>query len=134
MQIKFRAWIPSWKRWIQGDELDDACLTQGGVLRLHEGYGEFSSQEDAIVQLFTGVVDKNGKEIYEGDIIHMVREEVSERGEFNDHTLDIEGKVVYERGAFLLEITPYVKEYLRDISVDHWTMRKFEVVGNGYSN
>jgi uncharacterized phage protein (TIGR01671 family) len=78
----------------------------------------------------TGRFDKKDVEIFEGDIVDYVYEEVSERGEFEDHVADRSGKVIYEAGAFLLEHTPRVKLYLRDIERLAWYVKKFEVVGN----
>ncbi len=58
--IRFRAWIPSQKIMVKFD-LTSCCIGNGAL-----GWGEF--QEANIMQC-TGLLDRNDKEIYEGDII-----------------------------------------------------------------
>jgi hypothetical protein len=78
----------------------------------------------------SGKLDKQDNEIFEGDFIYYKYDDVSERGEFQDSVKEITAKVIYEDSAFLLEITPFVKKYLREISLSDWTVREFKIVGN----
>lgn len=112
-EIKFRCWDRFKQRWSNYKINDDTVYFMDkntGVL-----YGSYNKRyKDFNLMQYTGIKDKNGKEIYEGDIVF----ESSGEEYF---------KVVFEDGSFRLESEEYsllLKNYAHIC----------EVVGNIYEN
>lgn len=66
-QIKFRAWDEQEKQWFRFPFVIDSI---GRIYREYIGGGKL--ERNIILVQFTGLLDKNGKEIYEGDIVKTV--------------------------------------------------------------
>lgn len=120
-EIKFRAWDKTRRRFRFGD-LDNLKLGLSGGM-----FWEFGNQPLEIVQKkeqanyvlmqFTGLKDKNGKEIYEGDIIQKVNEPKTKR------------EIFFESGGFCTrDVCIHV------ICMGEQTLSEDVVIGNLYEN
>ncbi|MDD5551279.1 MAG: YopX family protein [Candidatus Omnitrophica bacterium] len=98
-EIKFRVWSKETKEMFQ----------------LHAFIEDYRQREDIEIMQFTGLLDKNGKEIYEGDITTTEWEDEEDKKE-----------VVFWQGCFC---------HKREDGNGHiFNPKKIEVIGNIYEN
>lgn len=120
----------------RGKNVDNGFWEKGHLYITHLGEYEISRYEPMIeverftrivipetVGQYTGLTDKNGQKIFEGDIVKVEAEMGSP---FFD---DVVGKIVYEECAFFIEPkNPAESIYLFDECAEH------EVIGNIHDN
>ena len=117
-EIKFRVWDKLAERFTRCDEGYQGHYVlslKGEFHNLQNGSGG----DECIVQQYTGLKDKNGVEIYEGDIVKATSDQYE-----NENFV---GKVIFDLGQFL---TCIHKNDIRGI----WGEDDIEVIGNIFEN
>src|SRR5690625_1826614 len=111
-EIKFRA-LNNDKKYM---EYDVDINSDGQVIEYNYGY--YAGSYDYPIMQYTGLKDKNGREIYEGDILEI------------KHLMGCEtGELIFKYGAFLFDDGGY--SYLGD----HLANSEYiKVIGNIYEN
>ena len=129
--IKFRAWIPSLNK------------METGLFGLRSD-GKASFNSESILLQFTGLHDKNGKEIYEGDIVlfkfsYQVDDSskdfsyyVSHKDDSRTkHKIEVVNSVIgFDDGEYHLEWNGMKKGFW----LNKTDLKKSEIIGNIYEN
>ena len=115
-EIKFRGWNSKNKKWIYGYYFvnrGEHFISPDEVVNPLVSYNDFVVDKDSIGQ-YTGVKDKNGKEVYDGDIVSSGA---------------TTGVVVYD-----CEQAGFVVQKEKTIELRFYSLLGIEVIGNIHDN
>ena len=119
-ETKFRVWDKKNKKWI--DDIDIAINQKGLLFIRYEHQTDFkpmslTKSSNFEIVWFTGLHDKQGKEIYEGDRVV----------ETDEHGNEDSGIVGFRNGAFVIDWGDVGFKYFDNDS-------SLEILGNIYEN
>lgn len=117
--IEFRAWDKAFKKMVTIE--DDLPLYYEPDNGLHAGYslpnGDWNSLE---LMQYTGLKDKNGKKIFEGDVVRiLICKGMVEK---------FRSEVSFYEGSFMIACENYQE------SLSDYEQSQIEIIGNKYEN
>jgi uncharacterized phage protein (TIGR01671 family) len=129
-EIKFRAWHETQRAYYSAEVLGEDQLTLSvdgrGLVNVHSGDRRLSEFAVTMVpEQFTGILDSKGIEIYEGDIVRIVRWKDS------DDEAQVIGDVYFEKGMFKIQNGNAIAG--TDV-IGQFKPETLEVIGNVHKN
>jgi uncharacterized phage protein (TIGR01671 family) len=144
-EFKFRAWDSERKEMVYGEEIEESsqpyieegehvCDTTRYFTGLSYGklfvayYKENGDWDECNLMQFSALYDKNGKEIYEKDIVKIWME----GNEFlNSDGFSFTAQINYHGGAFWFD---GISHMITDCNWHHYNASDREIIGNIYEN
>lgn len=130
-RFKFRAWNTLVKKFSYFDKPEMQIGTDGfdsGLIFPLSKNSNLYMGKYSELQFCTGLKDKNGKFIYDGDILKFKLLEDFAAFGTNEKYVEIIAPVIYEYGGFFIEQSE------NSIFLGQLPMSEIEVVGNVYKN
>ncbi len=120
-EFKFRIWVPEEKEMFKNEDIEHINFVERYVALENNSFVEFGECE---LMQFTGLEDKNGVEIYEGDIVR------EQRKRFKDRYFVVE----WLSGIGSYSFQPVDKKAKSWPCFNIGTAKNLEIVGNIYEN
>lgn len=120
-EIKFRAWDKKKLQMIT-DTKGNYVVSNIGLLKpIEDKFGLIDITQFELMQ-YTGLKDKNGKEIYEGDIL--------------DNPLHWSIRIEYDKGSFMVRDLDKVRynNLICNIPIGNFDLFDWRIIGNVYEN
>ena len=120
-KIKFRAWDNVNNQMLDVQELNFEDCFYGGYTTVRTTmYSDYFDIREIPIMQYTGLHDKNGKEIYEGDIVRIIV----------NNNIEKICKVEFKNGIFGVMFSKN-----KDLTAfPHFCNTTFEIIGNIYDN
>lgn len=124
--IKFRAWDSENRQMLDVQELNfEDCFYGGGMQIKTTMYNDYFDYREMPLMQYTGLKDKNGKEIYEGDVVKII---ISCKGDY----ITAEIKYSEEYTQYIIVNTNNITHEAEGLGDYH--IENLEVIGNIYDN
>ena len=121
------------KKWVYGDLMRNICATRIVCYKETDNESgqradwDYIEVDDSTVGQYIGLKDRNGKEIYEGDILHYTRKRIGEEDK------EYYREVTFHNGCFCM----YVPNHFTHSGLCNHIVNgilDWEVVGNKFDN